>query len=164
MIYKKTKHLVSNIIKNIFVKPLMHMDFINSRYYSVHGDKKRLILEADVRPVNTLFNTSSGNIYVEPGVVFGHNCMVLTGRHTMGSRIIGEVREFQKEGNDIRIGEGSYVGSGSIIIGGVRIGKYCVIGAGAVVTKDVPDFCFAVGVPAVIKKKSNNVMGMKKPL
>ena len=36
---------------------------------------------------------------------------------------------------------------------GVTIGKGAVIGAGAVVTKDIPDYCIAVGVPAKVIKK-----------
>lgn len=48
----------------------------------------------------------------------------------------------------ISIGDGSWIGSGAIILDGVRIGKNVVIGAGAVVTKDIPDYCIAVGNPA----------------
>ncbi|ACL23740.1 acyltransferase [Chloroflexus aggregans] len=48
----------------------------------------------------------------------------------------------------IRIGDGSWIGSGAIILDGVNIGKNVVVGAGAVVTKDIPDYCVAVGNPA----------------
>ncbi|MCS6886911.1 acyltransferase [Chloroflexus sp.] len=48
----------------------------------------------------------------------------------------------------ISIGDGSWIGSGAIILDGVRIGKNVVVGAGAVVTKDIPDYCVAVGNPA----------------
>ncbi|MGQ9613994.1 MAG: acyltransferase [Chloroflexus sp.] len=48
----------------------------------------------------------------------------------------------------ITIGDGSWIGSGAIILDGVRIGRNVVVGAGAVVTKDIPDYCVAVGNPA----------------
>jgi acetyltransferase-like isoleucine patch superfamily enzyme len=48
----------------------------------------------------------------------------------------------------IRIGDGSWIGSGAIILDGVRIGRNVVVGAGAVVNKDIPDSCVAVGNPA----------------
>jgi len=48
----------------------------------------------------------------------------------------------------ISIGDGSWIGSGAIILDGVRIGRNVVVGAGAVVTKDIPDYCIAVGNPA----------------
>jgi serine O-acetyltransferase len=49
------------------------------------------------------------------------------------------------------------VHAGAKIIGPVRIGQGSVIGANAVVLKDVPPFSLAVGVPAVIKKSAINV-------
>lgn len=52
----------------------------------------------------------------------------------------------------INIKDGAHIGIGSIIMPGVTVGKGAVIGAGAVVTKDVPDYCLAVGVPARIIK------------
>lgn len=46
---------------------------------------------------------------------------------------------------NVSIGEGTWIGAGSIIIPGVKIGSWCVIGAGSVVTKDIPDGVLAVG-------------------
>lgn len=51
------------------------------------------------------------------------------------------------------IGDGSYIGINAIIVGNVKIGKYCVIGANSVVTKDIPDYSVAVGSPAKIIKR-----------
>jgi acetyltransferase-like isoleucine patch superfamily enzyme len=48
----------------------------------------------------------------------------------------------------ISIADGAWIGSGAIVLDGVTIGRNAVIGAGAVVTKDVPDYCVAVGNPA----------------
>jgi sugar O-acyltransferase (sialic acid O-acetyltransferase NeuD family) len=49
---------------------------------------------------------------------------------------------------NVTIGEGCEIGTGSAIIQGVSIGEWSVTGAGAVVTRDVPPNCTAVGVPA----------------
>lgn len=59
------------------------------------------------------------------------------------------------EENRVLIGEHSYIGINSVIVGNVQIGKHCVIGANSVVTKDVPDYCVAVGSPAKVIKKYN---------
>lgn len=48
----------------------------------------------------------------------------------------------------IRVGERTFIGCNSTILPGVTIGKRCVIGAGSVVTKDVPDGTVVAGVPA----------------
>ena len=53
---------------------------------------------------------------------------------------------------DVHIGDGTWIGHNACIIG-ARIGRNCVIGANAVVTRDVPDHCVVVGVPAVIVKR-----------
>lgn len=50
----------------------------------------------------------------------------------------------------IRIDDGAWIGGGVVVLDGVRIGKNAVIGAGAVVTRDVPDYCIAVGNPAKV--------------
>lgn len=50
----------------------------------------------------------------------------------------------------ITIKDGAHIGIGSIIMPGVTIGEGSVIGAGAVVTKDIPDYCVAIGVPAKV--------------
>ena len=50
----------------------------------------------------------------------------------------------------IVIKDGAHIGIGSIIMPGVTIGKSAVIGAGSVVTKDIPDYTLALGVPAKV--------------
>ena len=52
----------------------------------------------------------------------------------------------------VRIGEGTFIGIGAVILPGVTIGRHCMIGANSVVSRDVPDFSVAAGVPARIIK------------
>lgn len=59
-----------------------------------------------------------------------------------------------KEGKVV-IKDGAHIGIGAIIMPGVTIGKGAVIGAGSVVTKDIPDYCVAAGVPAKVIKNFN---------
>ena len=58
-----------------------------------------------------------------------------------------EYSDFIKYGK-IHVGERSFIGCNVTIMPGVKIGKRCVIGAGSVVTKDVPDETVVAGVPA----------------
>lgn len=53
----------------------------------------------------------------------------------------------------VHIGRGSFIGTGAILLPGVRVGNMSVVGAGAVVTKAVPDHAVVVGVPARVVKK-----------
>ncbi len=86
-----------------------------------------------------------GSIILEDYVILNSGVTILA--HTnptlplyeyMGPRIVKLVR----------IKEGSWIGKGAIVLPGVTIGRYCVIGARAVVTKDIPDFTLALGIPA----------------
>ena len=53
----------------------------------------------------------------------------------------------------VEIGQGAFIGMGARILPDVRIGKGAVIGANAVVTRSVPDFAIAAGVPAIIMRR-----------
>lgn len=57
---------------------------------------------------------------------------------------------------ELKIGNGSWIGTHVAIIGDVHIGKHCVIGANSVVTKDVPAFCVVAGIPAKVIKRYNS--------
>ena len=50
----------------------------------------------------------------------------------------------------IVVGEGTFIGAKSVIMPGVKIGEHCVIGAGSIVTKDVPNRTVVCGVPAKV--------------
>ena len=58
-----------------------------------------------------------------------------------------------QKGQTVSIGYGSYIGINAVIVGNVKIGKHCVIGANSVVTHNVPDYSVAVGSPAKVIKK-----------
>lgn len=55
-----------------------------------------------------------------------------------------------KEQSDTYIGHNTSIGGRAIILPGLKIGNHCFVGAGAVVTKDVPDHCLVAGNPAKI--------------
>jgi acetyltransferase-like isoleucine patch superfamily enzyme len=55
----------------------------------------------------------------------------------------------------IKVGDNVHIGINSIIMPGVNIGSNCIIGCGAVVTKDIPDNSIAVGVPAKVIQSIN---------
>lgn len=53
----------------------------------------------------------------------------------------------------VSIGSGSWLGAGAVVLPGSRIGSHVVIGAGAIVTGDIPDYSVAVGAPARVVKR-----------
>ncbi len=75
--------------------------------------------------------------------LFGPAVQIYTPMHPMNA----ELRRREEYGKPIDIGSDVWVGGGAIILPGVRIGSRAVIGAGSVVTRDVPDGVFAAGNP-----------------
>ena len=62
-------------------------------------------------------------------------------------------------GAPIVIEKNTWVGEGAVILAGVKIGKGCIIGANAVVTRDIPPYSIAVGIPAKVIKVFNEETG-----
>lgn len=79
------------------------------------------------------------NVRIDPGVKLGDRVGM------MHEVTIGKARD--KEGVP-EIGDDCFIGVGATIRGPVKIGKGVIIGAMAVVTEDIPDGCFVMGVPA----------------
>jgi UDP-2-acetamido-3-amino-2,3-dideoxy-glucuronate N-acetyltransferase len=113
------------------------------------------------------------DVYVDFGVQIGENCKIQNGAYVYhGTTIESGVfvgpgviftndkkpRAINPDGSlkgndDWEVGEtlvryGASVGAGSVILPGVTIGRFALVGAGAVVTRDVPDHALAVGNPA----------------
>lgn len=92
----------------------------------------------------------SGAIVVHGCAVIGDDCIIRQGV-TIGNRHLDDPMAAPVIGHRVNIG------AGAKILGGVRIGDDAEIGANAVVIKDVPAGCIAVGVPARILQKKTPV-------
>jgi acetyltransferase-like isoleucine patch superfamily enzyme len=100
------------------------------------------------------FFHSAGGISIGDNVGIAPNVKILTSFHKEQGReipILFSEIEFQP----VMIGDDSDIGIGTIILPDVKIGKGVQIGAGAVVTKNIPDYAVAFGVPAQIVKFRN---------
>jgi maltose O-acetyltransferase len=78
--------------------------------------------------------------------LFGPAVQIYTATHPMNA----ELRRKQEFAKPIEIGSDVWVGGGAIICPGVKIGSKTVIGAGSVVTRDIPDGVFATGNPCCV--------------
>lgn len=100
---------------------------------------------------------STGGLSISKGAVISTNVIILTHDWSFlrGLIAIDRVNEcipsFDKiVYNSVSIGENSFIGAGVVILPGTKIGKLCVIGAGAVVKGDIPDYSVVVGNPCRI--------------
>lgn len=99
--------------------------------------------------------SARAKINIHDNVVLGPNVTIYTGDHPMNviGKHISEITENDKVGaewdKDVVIESGCWIGTRAIILKGVTIGKGSVVGAGAVVTKDIAPYSIYVGVPKV---------------
>ncbi|KAJ1323347.1 maltose O-acetyltransferase [Microdochium nivale] len=87
-------------------------------------------------------------------VLFATGVSLITATHETG---VQSRRDMVEYAEPIEIGDDCWLGANVTVLPGVKIGKGCTIGAGAVVSRDVPDFSVAVGVPARVVKKVDPV-------
>lgn len=117
------------------------------------GEKKcELIIGEGCRIGN--FN----HIYATKSIVIGKNVLtadkvyISDNLHKYEDVDLPILHQSIKQINEVKIGDGSWLGENVCVIGAC-IGKNCVVGANSVVTKDIPDYCIAVGAPAKIIKR-----------
>lgn len=146
------------------------------KHCSLKG-KRHITLEdsVTVRPYTQIWS-GGGTVRIGKGSEIGERCRIsITNSLDIGEQVLlspnvyitdcdHEYRNIDvsvinqgivQRGQKVSIGGGSYIGINAVIVGNVKIGKHCVIGANSVVTKDVPDYCVAVGSPAKILKRYN---------
>jgi acetyltransferase-like isoleucine patch superfamily enzyme len=99
---------------------------------------------------NHIFAT--GEIEIGKKVLTADKVFIADNQHEFANINIPILSQGIKQLTKIKIGDGSWIGENVCIIG-ASIGKNCVIGANSVVTKDIPDYCVAVGSPARVIKK-----------
>ena len=85
-----------------------------------------------------------GHIYVGDNVMFAPNVTIATANHPMEPSLCRRGMQYVR---DVHIEENVWIGSNVVICPGVTIGANSVIGAGSVVTRDIPAYSFAAGTP-----------------
>jgi sugar O-acyltransferase (sialic acid O-acetyltransferase NeuD family) len=91
------------------------------------------------------------NAVINPGSSIGSHTIVNTGAMVDHDCLIGDFAHISPAAalaGNVVVEEGAHIGMGGLILPGVRVGAYSVIGAGAVVVDDIPERVVAMGVPA----------------
>ncbi|MDQ0906088.1 acetyltransferase-like isoleucine patch superfamily enzyme [Streptomyces canus] len=103
------------------------------------------------------FTTVRGNVVLGHGVRIGAHTSLLGFNHSMAPDRPVYRQPLTSRG--IRVGDDVWIGSHVIVVDGVTIGDHCVIGAGAVVTRDLPAWSVAAGNPARVLRDRREVRG-----
>lgn len=92
-----------------------------------------------------------GLVHLERDVLLAAGVHVPSGGATHGiDDVTIPIREQPGAKRMVRIGEGSWIGSAAVVL--ADVGKHCVVGAGSVVTRPIPDYSIAAGVPARVMR------------
>ncbi|NEO98902.1 MAG: acyltransferase [Symploca sp. SIO2E9] len=105
---------------------------------------------------NTIIS-SGGGIFIGNSVLIAGNCYLGGGRYIVDRLDIPMMEQGVYTKGPVVIEDDVWLGAGAIVLDGVHIGKGCIVGAGALVTKDLPDYAIAVGVPAKVTKMRGNL-------
>lgn len=128
------QELLGSLGEDTEIRPPLYVDYgrhtsIGARCFANFG-----LAALDVAPIT-----------IGDDVQFGPNVQLLTPTHPVQSR---PRRDKWEAAHPIRIGDNVWLGGGAIVLAGVTIGANTVVGAGAVVTRDLPADVVAVGNPA----------------
>lgn len=105
----------------------------------------KVTIGRNVVVMNGCLMMSAGGITIDDNAMIAANVQLISNNHDPYCRRVITCRP-------VHICEGAWVGAGSTILPGVTVGRYAIVGAASVVTKDVPDYAEAVGNPARVIK------------
>lgn len=108
-----------------------------------------LDLGDDVDLARGVLITTDGGVKIGDRTLVGYGTMILSRNHRVPENC-GRIFGAGHESAPVSIGSDVWIGGGVLILPGVSIGDGCVIAAGSVVTKDIPPYSVAVGVPAKV--------------
>jgi acetyltransferase-like isoleucine patch superfamily enzyme len=110
-----------------------------------------IVLKDDVALNFNVYIDGSGGVHIEQGTIVGPNVVVVSSDHVPSSHTA--IQSSGKVFSQVRIGRNVWIGANACILRGVSIGDSAVVGAGAVVTHDVPERTIVAGNPARVLRQ-----------
>ena len=130
----------------------------NSRiqiYNALTGKEAKIAIGSNCYLCFHLTILAGGSINIGDDVLIASNVLITSENHGMNPESKIPYMNQPLECKDVSIGDGTWVGEKVSILPGVSIGKKCVIATNAVVTKTIPDYSMAAGIPAKVIKRWN---------
>lgn len=112
---------------------------------------RNLVVGDDVDFAHGVLVTTSGGVTIGSRTLIGYGTAILSSNHRVPA-LPARVFDSGHENEAVVIGEDVWIGANCTILPGVKIGRGCIIAAGAVVTKSLPEYAVAAGVPARVLK------------
>jgi len=161
-IYKRRFHTIGK--KSIIFHP-MRLDsvdsiiinenvFIAQNSWLMGCKNKTISLEIGSRTVIGHYShiVALNNVKIGKSVLIADKVFISDCTHNYDDISVPIMDQGVVSDKEVVIGDDSWIGENVCVLGS-SIGKHCIIGANSVVTKDIPDYCIAAGIPARIIKK-----------
>lgn len=124
-------------------------------YYNFEG-KPRIIIGDNCDIGKRIFISAVNKVEIEDEVIIASNVHIADHNHEYKSVGIPIRRQgVDSFENEVKIGFGTWIGNNVVVVGNVKIGRGCVIGANSLVNCDIPDYCVVAGQPAKVIKYFN---------
>ena len=133
------KKILASVGENCYIEPPLHAN------WGCHTH-----LGNNVYANFNLTLADDTDIYIGDSVMFGPNVGLATAGHPIDPELRRQVYQFNQP---IHIGNNVWLGAGVIVLPGVTIGDNSVVGAGSVVTKDIPPNVVALGNPCRVLRE-----------
>ena len=136
------KQMFGSIGEGCYIEPPLHANWAG----------KHVFMGKNCYANYNLTLVDDANIYIGEKVMFGPGVIVATANHPVNVSLRERMLQYNRE---VHIGNNVWIGSGVMIMPGVSIGDNTVIGAGSVVTKDIPSNVVAYGNPCRVVRTIN---------
>lgn len=134
------RELMPNAHKKLYIEPPFHCDY----GYNIYAGEN-VYFNVNCVVLDTMKVQIGNNVFFGPGV------HIYTATHPLDAI----ERRTIESSKAVIIGDDCWIGGQTVILPGITIGNGCTVGAGSVITKDIPDNSLAVGNPAKIIRKLN---------
>ena len=141
--YKNLQHIALG--KDVMIK---HYCWISAIASQEETSTPKIIIKAHTQIGMGATISAVRQIVLEEYVLLARNVYISDHGHSFEDLETPIMFQGLRDISPVTIGEHTWIGQNSCIMPGVRIGKHCVVGANSVVTRDLPDYCVAVGSPA----------------
>lgn len=138
--FKLLKEMFASVGEGTYIEPPLHANW----------GGKHTHLGKNVYANFNLTLVDDAHIYIGDDCMIGPNTVIATASHPINPELRQKVTQFNR---DVHIGNNVWLGAGVIVMPGVTIGDNSVIGAGSVVTKDIPSNVVAFGNPCRVYRE-----------
>lgn len=152
-VFRKPLHVQGlkyiKIGKNVSVDSFSRLDV-----YNISNSRPEVVLEDNVMICFNCTLLVASKLFIGENTTIASKVLITTENHSIDPEMGNYCRQ-PLITKDVHIGKNCWIGESAVILPGVTIGDYSIVGAGSIVTNNIPEYSMAVGIPAKVIKRWN---------